>query len=106
MSDPLRLTELVTVRVLHDIGGLAATRAATIELALDEAGAGGESLTSAADLTAELNRRVRLLRSAWGRRERRWTLRACRIWPLARRARIACGLISRRCRESACFPRR
>ena len=66
MSDPLRLTELVTVRVLHDIGGLAATLAATIELALDEAGAGGESLTFSADVTAELNRRVRLLRSAWG----------------------------------------
>ncbi|MBV8615676.1 MAG: hypothetical protein JOY66_18180 [Acetobacteraceae bacterium] len=66
MSDPLRLAELVVTRVLHDVGGLAGTLAATIELALEEAGAGGESLTSAADLSAELNRRVRLLRSAWG----------------------------------------
>ena len=66
MSDPLRLAELIATRVLHDVGGLASTLAATVELALDEAGAAGESLTSAADLAAELNRRVRLLRSAWG----------------------------------------
>ena len=64
MSDPLRLAELIAIRVLHDVGGLASTLAATVELALDEAGAAGESLTSAADLAAELNRRVRLLRSA------------------------------------------
>ena len=51
---------------MHDIGGLAGTLAATIELALEEVGAAGDSLTSAADLATELNRRVRLLRFAWG----------------------------------------
>lgn len=62
MDDPLRLAELIAARIFHDIGSLAGT----IELALEEAGAAGESLTSAADLAAELSRRVRLLRAAWG----------------------------------------
>ncbi len=66
MSDPPRLAELIATRIFHDIGGLAGTLAATIELALEEGGAAGESLSSAADIAAELNRRVRLLHAAWG----------------------------------------
>ena len=66
MRDPLRLAELLATRVFHDVGGLAGTLAATIELASEEGGTAGESLSAAADLAAELNRRVRLLRAAWG----------------------------------------
>ncbi len=43
MSEPLRLAELVATRVFHDLSGLAGTLAATIELALDEAGQQGKA---------------------------------------------------------------
>ncbi len=66
MSDPLRLAELIATRVFHDVGGLAGTLAATIEVALEDGEAAGESLSTAVELAAELNRRVRLLRAAWG----------------------------------------
>ncbi len=66
-SDFFHLPELIVARALHDVGGLSGTLAATLELAVEEAGAGaGENLTAAAETAADLNRRVRLLRAAWG----------------------------------------
>lgn len=66
-GDPLRLPELLAARAFHDIGGLVGTLAATLALALKEAGGDvGVSLPAAVEAAADLNRRVRLLRLAWG----------------------------------------
>lgn len=66
MRDPLRLAELVAARVLHDVGGLAATLNATLELTAQEFPEAGENLPAAIDAAGELGRRVTLLRAAWG----------------------------------------
>jgi histidine phosphotransferase ChpT len=66
-SDPLRLPELLALRAFQDVGGLLGTLTAALELALEEAGgAAGANLRVAVKTAADLNRRARLLRAAWG----------------------------------------
>ncbi len=66
MGDTLLLAELLIARACHDVGGLAGTLTATLELALEEGNRAGASLAAAVETATELVRRVRLLRTAWG----------------------------------------
>jgi len=65
MDDSLRLSELLTSRFSHDIGGLLRTLTGALELALEGAGASSEALAAAVEAGAELNLRLQLLREAW-----------------------------------------
>jgi histidine phosphotransferase ChpT len=64
MVDPLRLSELLTARFSHDIGGLLGTLSGALELAL-EGGAPSDAVAAAVEAGAELNLRLQLLREAW-----------------------------------------
>jgi hypothetical protein len=66
MSNPLRLAELIAARAFHDMGGLAGTLSATLELAAQEVQRPGENLRAAVEAAGDLGRRVDLLRAAWG----------------------------------------
>jgi histidine phosphotransferase ChpT len=65
MDDPLRLTELVASRLCHDFGGLLSTVSAALEMASETPGAPVHTLTPASEATADLMRRLHLLREAW-----------------------------------------
>ncbi|MEO8716242.1 MAG: histidine phosphotransferase family protein, partial [Acetobacteraceae bacterium] len=74
MSDSFTLAELVAARAFHDIGGMAGTLTATLELALQVGQDAGGNLIAAVETAADLSRRVRLLRAAWGPTEGRLDL--------------------------------
>ena len=65
MDDPLRLSELLTSRFSHDIGGLLGTLSGALELALEGSSAPSDALAAAVEAGAELNVRLQLLREAW-----------------------------------------
>jgi len=64
MDDPLRLAELLTARLCHDLSGLLGGLQGTLDLMLEEAG--DDDATAIAHETATtLTQRLRLLRAAW-----------------------------------------
>jgi histidine phosphotransferase ChpT len=65
MDDPLRLSELLSSRFSHDIGGPLGTLMGALELALEGAGASSDALAAAVEAAGELNLRLQLLREAW-----------------------------------------
>ena len=64
IADPLRLSELVALRLCHDFGGLLGTLTGTLELCADAAGPSSE-LATATEAASELTARLQLLREAW-----------------------------------------
>ncbi len=60
------LAEAMTERFCHDIAGPAGTIAALLDLAADEPGQSGESLTLAREAAMQMLRRIRVTRAAWG----------------------------------------
>jgi histidine phosphotransferase ChpT len=64
--DPVRLAELLSARMSHDLGGTIGTLAAALELAIDETPAPSEALSLAAEAADELSARLKLVRAAWG----------------------------------------
>lgn len=69
MSDkihPLRLAELLSARMSHDLGGVIGTIAAALDLVVDAAPDPSEPLLLATEAADELRARLRLVRAAWG----------------------------------------
>jgi histidine phosphotransferase ChpT len=64
--DPLRLAELLSARMSHDLGGTIGTLAAALELAIDETPEPSEALSLAVEAAEELRARLKLVRAAWG----------------------------------------
>ncbi len=64
IADPLRLSELVALRLCHDFGGLLGTLTGALELCADAAGPSSE-LATATEAASELTARLQLLREAW-----------------------------------------
>ena len=65
MDDPLRLSELLSSRLNHQISGLLGTLLGTLELARETAAVASEALDAAVETGAEMNLRLQLLREAW-----------------------------------------
>jgi histidine phosphotransferase ChpT len=65
MDDPLRLSELLSLRFSNDIGALHGTLMGALELALEGVGVSSDALSAAVEAGAELNLRLQLLREAW-----------------------------------------
>lgn len=63
---PLRLAELLAVRLCHDLSGPLGTLMGALELVADDPQSAAEALPLAGDVSAALGRRLRLLRAAWG----------------------------------------
>jgi hypothetical protein len=61
----LRLSELVSARLCHDLSGLLGTLMGTLELATEDPDNAEQALNLANDAAASLGRRLRLLRAAW-----------------------------------------
>lgn len=66
VADPLRLAELLSARMSHDLSGTIGVLAATLELVTEEAQSISEPLGFAAKTADELVTHIRLLRAAWG----------------------------------------
>jgi len=62
----LRLTELLAVRMCHDLSGPLGTLMGALELAADDPQMVGEALPLAGDASSLLGKRLKLLRAAWG----------------------------------------
>lgn len=65
MDDRLRLAELLTARLCHDLSGLLGGVHGTLDLLLEELGA-NETAAIAHETATALTRRMKLLRTAWG----------------------------------------
>lgn len=76
--DPLRLAELLSARMSHDLGGTIGTLAAALELAVDDTPAPSEALSLAAEAAEELRARLKLVRAAWGPVSDKFSLDAIR----------------------------
>ncbi|HEY0421346.1 MAG TPA: histidine phosphotransferase family protein, partial [Acetobacteraceae bacterium] len=66
MDEALRLAELLTTRLCHDLAGPINTLTGALELAAEDAEAAGEALPLAEDAAMSLARRLKLVRMAWG----------------------------------------
>jgi histidine phosphotransferase ChpT len=64
--DPLRLAELLAIRLCHDLSGPLGTLMGTLEMVAEDPAAAGEALPIAGDVSTALGRRLKLLRAAWG----------------------------------------
>jgi histidine phosphotransferase ChpT len=64
--DPLRLAELLAVRLCHDLSSPLGTLMGALELAAEDPRSAGESMALANDVSTVLGQRLRLLRAAWG----------------------------------------
>ncbi len=65
-ADPrLRLAELVTTRLCHDLSGPLGTLMGALEMLVDEPEAAEEALSLAGDVSTIMAGRLRLLRAAW-----------------------------------------
>jgi len=63
---PLRLAELISARLCHDLGGTIGTLAAALEMAVGDAPETTEVMSLAAEAAVQLRNRLKLLRAAWG----------------------------------------
>jgi histidine phosphotransferase ChpT len=66
MKDPLRLAELMAVRLCHDLSSPLGTLMGALELASEDVESSTEALRLANDVSATMGKRLRLLRAAWG----------------------------------------
>ena len=66
MNDRLRLAELLTIRLCHDLSGPLGTLMGALELLREEPEAAEEALDLAGEVSHTLVKRLRLLRAAWG----------------------------------------
>ena len=66
MHDPLRLAELLAIRLCHDLSGPLGTLMGTLELVADDPAMAAEALPLAGEVSVALGRRLRLFRAAWG----------------------------------------
>ena len=66
MNDRLRLAELLTSRLCHDLSGPLGTLMGSLELLNEEPETAEEALQLANEVAATLGKRLRLLRAAWG----------------------------------------
>ena len=64
--DPLRLAELLAIRLCHDLSGPLGTLMGALELVAEDPQSSGEALPLAGQVSTSLGRRLRLLRAAWG----------------------------------------
>ena len=64
--DPLRLAELLAIRLCHDLSGPLGTLMGALELVADDPEMAGEALPLAGEVSTALGRRLRLFRAAWG----------------------------------------
>jgi len=64
--DPLRLAELLAIRLCHDLSGPLGTLMGVLELVADDPGMADEVLPIAGEVSTALGRRLRLFRAAWG----------------------------------------
>ena len=62
----LILAEIMATRLCHDMAGLVATVAGTLEMALEDTDGDGEAASLAIEASGQLAARVRLYRAAWG----------------------------------------
>ena len=65
-SDPLRLAELLAIRLCHDLSGPLGTLMGALEVVADDPDMAGEALPLAGEVSSALGRRLRLFRAAWG----------------------------------------
>jgi histidine phosphotransferase ChpT len=65
-GNSLRLAEVLAIRLCHDLSGPLGTLMNALELAVDDPQSAAEALPLAANVSAALGRRLRLLRAAWG----------------------------------------
>jgi histidine phosphotransferase ChpT len=65
-GNSLRLAQVLAIRLCHDLSGSLGTLMNALELAADDPQSATEALPLAADVSAALGRRLRLLRAAWG----------------------------------------
>jgi histidine phosphotransferase ChpT len=61
----LRLAELLTARLCHDLSGALGTVVGALEMARDDPSMAADALPLAGDASRELSARLRLLRAAW-----------------------------------------
>jgi len=66
VNDSLRLAELLTIRLCHDLSGPLGTLVGSLELLREEPEAAEEALDLAGEVSHTLIKRLRLLRAAWG----------------------------------------
>ena len=65
-EDPLRLAELLAIRLCHDLSGPLGTLMGALELVAEDPASAAEALPLAGVVSTTLGRRLRLLRAAWG----------------------------------------
>ena len=66
MKDPLRLAEMLAIRLCHDLSSPLGTLMGALELASEDVESSAEALRLADDISATMGKRLRLLRAAWG----------------------------------------
>ncbi len=66
LGETLRLVELVSARLCHDLSGLIGTVGNALEMVAEDAGQDNEILAFASSAAKALTHRLRLARAAWG----------------------------------------
>jgi histidine phosphotransferase ChpT len=66
MPAPLKLAELVAVKLSHDLSGLLGSLTGVLELAAEDRGNGSDEVALAIETASVLMLRLQLLREAWG----------------------------------------
>jgi histidine phosphotransferase ChpT len=65
-ANSLRLAELLTARLCHDLSGALGTVVGALEMADEDPSMAADALPVAGDASRQLSARLRLLRAAWG----------------------------------------
>jgi histidine phosphotransferase ChpT len=65
-ANTLRLAELLTARLCHDLSGALGTVVGALEMADEDPSMAADALPVAGDASRQLSARLRLLRAAWG----------------------------------------
>jgi len=66
LGETMRLVELVSARLCHDLGGLIGTVSNALEMVKEDVGENNEVVAFAASAGKALTQRLRLMRAAWG----------------------------------------
>ncbi len=66
LAGALRLAELLSERLCHDLSGSLGSLAGAVELAVDDLASRAEALSIATELATTLTGRLKLFRAAWG----------------------------------------
>lgn len=88
-NDALHLAELLCARMTHDFSGSVGALSNLLDFAFEQPEQAAEPLALASETAAQLVRRLRLLRAAWGP--------PLEAFPLARLGELALGLAQSRC---------